>query len=116
MFACVSICVSGPQPFSRETVSAAFSRIRIPVFLSLAGILGGLLIRPFLPGDSTGKAPLSGTRQATETGSPSGTRKYLPLCLLCAALGLLLLGLFTGGADGVLTKAIHICTECIGLG
>lgn len=36
--------------------------------------------------------------------------------LFCAAVALLLYGLFTGGTADVLTKAINICTECVGLG
>lgn len=35
---------------------------------------------------------------------------------LVLAAGLLLYGLFTGGTADVLTKAINICTECVGLG
>lgn len=36
--------------------------------------------------------------------------------LLMLAAALLLVGLFSGGAADVLTKAVNICTECIGLG
>lgn len=38
------------------------------------------------------------------------------LVLIVAAVVLLCVGLGTGGAADVLTKAINICTECIGLG
>ena len=38
------------------------------------------------------------------------------LVLLCAALGLILYGFFAGGTADVLTKAVNICTECVGLG
>ena len=36
--------------------------------------------------------------------------------LLIAGICLFLYGLFTGGTNDVLTKAINICTECVGLG
>lgn len=36
--------------------------------------------------------------------------------ILVAAITLIIVGALTGGADGVLQKAINICTECIGLG
>ena len=36
--------------------------------------------------------------------------------LLVAALGLLVYGFVSGGTADVLTKAVNICTECIGLG
>ena len=38
------------------------------------------------------------------------------IAVLCAALFFLLLGYFSGGSTDVLTKAVNICTECIGLG
>ncbi len=38
------------------------------------------------------------------------------LVLTCAAVALLVYGLATGGIADVLTKAINICTECVGLG
>lgn len=38
------------------------------------------------------------------------------LALLFVGIGILLYGYFAGGTADVLTKAINICTECIGLG
>lgn len=40
----------------------------------------------------------------------------LRVILLCAALGLILYGFFADGTADVLTKAVNICTECVGLG
>ncbi len=40
----------------------------------------------------------------------------LRLALYAAALALLILGIWNGGLNDVLVKAINICTECIGLG
>lgn len=48
-----------------------------------------------------------------------GKRSYLPAvrCVFFGiGLGLLLCGFFSGGTADVLTKAINICTECVGLG
>ncbi|MBO5868321.1 MAG: thioredoxin [Oscillospiraceae bacterium] len=36
--------------------------------------------------------------------------------LLGVAVFLFVFGLFTGGTQDVLTKAVNICTECVGLG
>ena len=51
-------------------------------------------------------------------GVPSGSTNTaaLRLAVLAAAILLLGWGFFSGGAADVLTKAINICTECIGLG
>ncbi len=45
----VGIYQSGSRPFSRESISAAFQSIAIPVYLSIAGIAGGALLSLFLP-------------------------------------------------------------------
>lgn len=37
-------------------------------------------------------------------------------CLIAAGIALLVYGYFTGGTNDVLTKAVNICTECVGLG
>lgn len=38
------------------------------------------------------------------------------LVLVCVAVVLLVYGFFAGGTADVLTKAVNICTECVGLG
>ena len=40
----------------------------------------------------------------------------LQAAIVLVALALLLFGYFTGGSVDVLTKAVNICTECVGLG
>ena len=40
----------------------------------------------------------------------------LKVTALAIITGIILFGLFSGGTEDVLTKAINICTECIGLG
>jgi len=50
------------------------------------------------------------------TPEETGKRRALRACLLAAAAALILLGILNGGLQDVLTKAIWICTECIGLG
>ena len=40
----------------------------------------------------------------------------LRTAILVIAVSLLLYGFFTGGTTDVLTKAVNICTECVGLG
>ena len=45
------------------------------------------------------------------------TRKgALWAALLAAAVALIALGVWNGGAADVLAKAVRICSECIGLG
>lgn len=54
---------------------------------------------------------------ASSGTGPSGKSLAIPrLAVLILAVGLLVWGFSSGGAADVLTKAINICTECIGLG
>lgn len=226
MTACVGIYLSGDQPFSRESVAAAFAPIAVPVIATLALVIIGFLLDLFLPkaakkavpvaqysmllhrlqakadleqADEAAKSAIAAQRAcrmrhklitaallvigsivflvyALQKGSfhPSeindsiimATAVLLPCMavpfgygvfaayrgrismkreiellkalpskpaaapasqtdrtvmvarsiLLCAGAALLLYGLFSGGTADVLTKAINICTECVGLG
>ena len=48
-WSCVSIYQSGDKPFSRESVALAFQKIAIPVYLCIAGILGGGVLSLIFP-------------------------------------------------------------------
>ena len=102
---CVRLCASG-QPFSRDAVAACFSPIALPVFLCAAMVPLGFL----LPGSA---------RNGKGTGKPavlSSGKNPLRTLLLTLGLSMGLWGILTGGTEDVLTKAINICTECVGLG
>lgn len=49
MAACVGIYRSGDEPFSREAVAAAFSPISIPVYLCLAMVVAGFVLKLIFP-------------------------------------------------------------------
>lgn len=54
---------------------------------------------------------------APQAGTRNGKGLLIARCaVLAAALCFIVLGMFNGGVEDVLTKAIAICTECIGLG
>lgn len=65
-----------------------------------------------LPAPAADKKP-SGKQ---ESGLPSYTTFVLRIVLLIAAVAMIIAGIFNGGVQDVLQKAIKICTECIGLG
>lgn len=58
-------------------------------------------------------APSGKSAPRAASGRYSGLLRYP---LLALAIFLLIWGLYLGGAADVLTKAVNICTECIGLG
>lgn len=51
MIACYGIYRSGDQPYSRESVAAAFSQIAVPVYLCLVLVIGGFILWLILPDD-----------------------------------------------------------------
>lgn len=224
--ACVGIYLSGDQPFSRESVAAAFAPISVPVLATLALVVIGFLLDLFLPKAAKKTAPVAqysmllhrlqakaDLQQADEAAKAAicaerarrkrhklitaallvigsivflvyallpgsfhqseindsviqATAALLPCMavpfgygifaafrarssmkaeiellknlpktasaeaalqtdlavnvvravLLCTGIALLLYGFFSGGIADVLTKAINICTECVGLG
>ena len=56
MAVCVEIYRSGDQPFSSQAVALGFSQIALPVYLSIALILGGFILHWVLPVESAKKA------------------------------------------------------------
>lgn len=60
MVACVGIYRSGEEPFSREAVAAAFSPIALPIYLCLAMVIVGFLLKLFFPAP---EAKLVGAKQ-----------------------------------------------------
>lgn len=53
----------------------------------------------------------------TQSNKHSGNKLVLiRCCVFVIAIAFIVVGIFNGGADDVLLKAIVICTECIGLG
>ena len=49
IFACVGIYLSGEDAFTRQSVAAAFQYIAIPVYISIALVIGSFVIDSFTP-------------------------------------------------------------------
>ena len=54
--------------------------------------------------------------EPTPEGKPCKFWTILPYCLLAVAVCLVVLGVWGNGFADVLTKAVNICRECVGLG
>ena len=48
---CLSIYESGDSPFTRESISVHFSRIAVPTYICIAGVIGGAILSLALPVD-----------------------------------------------------------------
>ena len=113
--ACLGIYLSG-EPFSREAVALAFGPIAVPVYLCIALVIGGVILDAVYPAEARKQAS-----RKKITPSPTPAMKghkllYLRLALLCVGIGIFVYGFFAGGTADVMTKAVNICTECVGLG
>ena len=112
--ACAGIYVSG-EPFTPEAVTSAFRYISIPVYLCVALVIGGFILDAVFPGDTKKRK----TRSSDYSPAPAEGRHkllYLRLALLAVGIGLFTYGFLAGGTADVMTKAVNICTECVGLG
>ncbi len=123
MVSCVAIYLSGDHPFSREVVAEAFGPISIPVYLCLALIVVGFILHFFMESGENQK-PTKKINRTTEPDEASVAAEQAEAKKLLVTRGVIgavaicffIYGLCTGGVADVLTKAINICTECIGLG
>lgn len=62
------------------------------------------------------KAPSQKNTENKETANSEKNINIVRFALLFIGVGILIYGYFAGGTADVITKAINICTECIGLG
>lgn len=116
MAACLQIYQGGDGVFSREIVAEHFAGIAIPVYLCLAMIVLGFVLEFFLPAEKK-KAAAKRNHTSSQEQTPQKQEFFwLRWIILVAAAVILVYGFMTGGTADVLTKAINICTECIGLG
>lgn len=49
ILACIAIYQSGPRPFTPENIGTHFATIQIPVYITLAALVIGILLRLFIP-------------------------------------------------------------------
>lgn len=98
--------------YSAEETAEKLGRL-IPVFLLAAGLFAaGLLFGVRAPAaDQPGK-----TNGPMKPGNSPKHKPLIQAVLIAAAVVFIILGVLNGSAYDVLVKAIHLCTECIGLG
>lgn len=118
MAACICIYASGgDEPYSREAVAEAFSGIAFPVYLCLGMIAGSFILDFILPAEPKKGADRKRAVKEQDAYKPASKKVLiLQYSVLGAALVCLVYGFIAGGTADVLTKAVNICTECVGLG
>lgn len=111
---CLLIYFSG-NGYSRETVGETFSKFSIIIYISLILIIGDIVWELISPTAPKKKIFKKDDDEATQN-TPCKKVRIIQLCVLGGAIIILILGAIFGGYADVLTKAVNICTECIGLG
>ena len=117
----VCICRDGLARRAEDPLASVYTPENTADLFTAAAPLFILFLVLLAAGLALGvKAP-----RADRPAGPSGTvkpetglkyRKLIQSAVVVAAAVLLLAGILNGSAGDVLIKAIHICTECIGLG
>ena len=105
--------------YSREIVAATFSKISIPVYICLALIL----VVNFIVNHLTPLYKINSKFYKPKNFCQNKERKLSPKSALIIKIAVITIGIVSlifgaifGGFADVLTKAVNICTECIGLG
>lgn len=109
---CAYIFFSG-NGYSREIVAKTFSKISVPVFVCVILTIGSFFI------NDKSKSKFYKPKnfdQKNISKLDSNKAFIIKLIIIVAAIAAIILGAFMGGFADVLTKAVNICTECIGLG
>lgn len=112
---CIYIYVSG-DGYSRQIVSNTFSKINIPIYLCLLLIIGDIIWELLSPTKIKKQRIINNKSDDNIPSETPKNVKIIRLVILSTAIVILIFGFITGGYADVLTKAINICTECIGLG
>ena len=117
IWGCLNIYLSD-KGYSREIVINTFSKIETPVFICIFLILGSFIINIIFK-DAYKKTKFYKPKNFNQTADNKLSAKnnlIIKIVVISVGIGLLTFGALTGGFADVLTKAINICTECIGLG
>ncbi len=110
-----------PGHFHDSQINASMIRA---MALALPCLLLGLALSLYLDRrrERSMEAELALLKQAPKAASaaaqpvPTASRPWLRWALLTLSAAALVYGCLTGGTLDVLTKAVNICTECVGLG
>ena len=117
IYGCISIYTSG-DGYSREIISNTFSKISIPIYVCL-GLIVTSITTSFLFSDTGKKQKFIKPKNFKQNKVPklnNKTQLIIKASVITVGIGLIIVGAITGGFTDVLTKAVNICTECIGLG
>ncbi len=112
IWGCVDIYLSG-DGYSRQIVIDTFSKICVPIYICIAFIIGSICL------NNKGNAKFYKPKNFKQNEPPKINRKtslIIKTTIIVIGAAAVVFGAITGGFADVLTKAVNICTECIGLG
>lgn len=115
---------ANPANFHQSEINASMAKAVLILFCCLAVPFGFALGTAYRTKSSLQKEIELVKQIPAGEKKPEEAEKKQPVhalaaarwVLLCLALVLLVYGYFAGGTADVLTKAVNICTECVGLG
>lgn len=111
---CINIFWNG-NGYSRNIVANVFSMIDIPIYWCLSLIIGDV-IWEFISPITKETKNINKKINAPKKEVTKSNKLAIKITIISIAVTALIIGLIFGGYADVLTKAINICTECIGLG
>ncbi len=100
--------------YTPEIVAEKLSPLVPLFFIAIGFVIGGLLAGA--KDENAGKPKRNGIQFKPKTDRWQMRPGAVQAVVLTAAVIFIIMGIFNGSALDVLTKAIKICSECIGLG
>ena len=100
--------------YTPEIIAEKLAPLTPLFFIAVGLVVGGLLAGS--KDKNAGKPGRNGIRPKLKTETRQIRPGVVQAVLLAAAAVFIIMGIFNGSALDVLTKAIKICSECIGLG
>lgn len=115
--ACLHIYFTGGNtPYSRDIVTKHFNYISIPIYITFAFIIIGIIFNMIFPCEKKDKEFYGKPVRKGQYDTNKRVVLIVRSSVLLIAVIFITYGFISGGAIAVLTKAVNICTECIGLG
>ncbi len=110
-----------PGNFPSDDITGSMARGSLVMLACLAVPFGYAVFTAYFTKASIQKEielvkGIAPSKEAIAAKEMNESKNILRWVLLCIAIGIMVYGFFAGGTADVLTKAVNICTECVGLG
>ncbi len=119
-----SVFAFNPDNYQRDDVNTSVIKLSIACFLCIVPVAAIAVVREYIlrgirktEGEALKKIIAAGSiKTVSSTSFWQRWQNVIRLACIVIAVALIVIGFLMGGSDAVLTKAVNLCMECVGLG